>query len=236
MQIEEKGDFIKITADSFESVWAFLERAGTGIVIWVVLVGFILTDANGFEMVIGLIIVFTIGWLMIGVLFGVDEIHAAQIDKNKKSLVITKRWALTFWLPRKIYYSFREVKSITFGSNQETEKQLAVNFKNKEQEIFAGSATIKDAEKIGIALHVPLNIDVSGEMISYIPWDTSEAEVIPTPCMQCGAPLPKITHEMRNVKCDHCGMTMVIEWLGGKLSYKVQRNSPFQNSIEGVQS
>jgi hypothetical protein len=228
MQIKESQNLVTITTDFSESIFVFFWNAGKGIIWWVIFLGFIVISTRGFELVIGLVVVLPMGWLLISMFFGDNEIHTAQINKNKKSLTIVNRWPLTLWIPKITKYSLQEVRSLTFGSNQETEKRLAINFKNNEQEIFAGSATIKDTERIGIALHVPLNINVSGEMITYIPWDTSEAEVIPTPCMQCGAPLPKITHEMKNVKCDHCGMTMVIEWHDGRMSYKVQRNSPFQ--------
>jgi hypothetical protein len=229
MRIEEKESLAIIIADSFESKLAFLWNAGKGIISWIIILGVIITNTRGFEMVIGLVFVLIMGWLIIGIIFGIDEIHVAQINKKKKSLTLVKRWALTLWIPRTIQHSLQEVKSITFGNYLETEKRLAINFKSKEQEIFAGTATIKDAEKIGIALQVPLNIDVSGEVITYIPWDTSTAEVIPTPCAKCGAALPNITREMKTVKCDHCGMTMVIEWHGEKISYKVQSKSPFQD-------
>ena len=53
-----------------------------------------------------------------------------------------------------------------------------------------------------------------------------EEKPVEETCAKCGAPLPHIEPGMYNVKCSHCGMTMVVTWSEGKISYKALKEVP----------
>lgn len=228
MKVEELENKTVFTADpseaGFDFAWGLLRTLpALGFLEWLVI-----RETGGFERLFFIILIAIIWWGIISLIWGNNEVYVASIDRRRQFLIITEKWQLTFWVAKTRNIPVKNIKEIVLGSYFETDKRLMINFKSGNQAVFTGSASIKDSEKISTTLQIPLQIDLSGERITYIPWDIqSVSSLIPTPCTKCGAPLGKILPDMKNIKCDHCGIIMVIEWRGQKLSYRPQSDDLF---------
>lgn len=227
MNIEEKGNKIIVKADGFDGYVGFFVNSFKGFIYLAVALFLIATLANGIGKYIAIIAILILGWEAMSLFFGSDEAYDCFIDKEEKTITVTTRTPAIFWIPRRYKYKVQNIKSISFGNYSETEKRVRLNFNSGEQIIFVGSAAAKIVEKISYHLQVPMQIELGDEHITHIPWEVGESEIIPTPCASCGAPLPKIDHHAQNIKCTHCGMTMVIQWQDGKMSYKKADKSGF---------
>jgi DNA-directed RNA polymerase subunit RPC12/RpoP len=224
-ELENKTVFTADASDSgFDFAWNLLRTLpALGFLEWLAI-----KELDGFERLFFILLIAVIWWVLISLFWGNTEVYIASIDRRRQFLTITEKWQLTFWVPKTRNFPVKNIKEIVLGNYFETEKRLMINFKSGYQAIFTGSAGIKDGEKISTALQIPLQIDLSGERITYIPWDIqSISSLTPTPCTKCGAPLGKILPDMKNIKCDHCGITMIIEWRGQKLSYKPRNDEHF---------
>jgi hypothetical protein len=222
-ELENKTVFTADASDSgFDFAWGLLRTLpALGVLEWLVI-----TETDGFERPFGILLIAVIWWGVISLIWGNNEVYIASVDQRRQFLTLTEKWQLTFWVPKTRNFPVKNIKEIVLGSYFETDKRLMINFKSGNQAVFTGSSSIKDAEKISTALQIPLQIDLSGERITYIPWDIqSVSSLTPTPCTKCGAPLDKILPDMKNIKCDHCGIIMIIEWRGQKLSYKPQSDN-----------
>jgi len=223
MDITESGDTISIDSSLLEEIFAFLGMSLQGLGAVVVVVYIVITQTDGIlGYVIGLFFLL-LGWELVSLFFGATEVFHCLIDKNAGTIDLIKRTPATFWTSSLTSYKLQDLKLINFGKNFDSEKKLSLNFKNRERETFAGSASTKIAETISTSLQIPLQIEFGDERITHVPWmSDASLGLMSTPCLSCGAPLPEIKLNASNIKCVHCGMIMVIQWGEGKFSYRKQ--------------
>jgi hypothetical protein len=169
-----------------------------------------------------LILLILAGWLLLAV-FTEEKAYNTIFDKDFQTIRTTLHSPWTFYISQKKVFQFKNLVSIVLSNSDEDNQILYLIFKGNTQISFAGTATVECAEKISMFMKTPLIIEVGQEHITHMPWiSDKEGTPFPTPCAKCGAPLPPITAGMMNVKCSHCGMTMVISWSEGKISYKAK--------------
>jgi hypothetical protein len=221
MDFSENENQILVTSSMFDGVFMFVANSFKGLMTVGILIFAITAQIEGVQRFLYGFILVLFGWEVLSVMFGVVEVYFCRFDKLTRKMYLIKRDPFTFWFPRKSAFQFDGLASIVFSENIDNEKKLTLDFKNDEQISFAGSASMRIAEAVSNTLRIPLRIRLGDEYIVHVPW-MSGASLIPTPCLSCGAPLPKIEFEARNAKCSHCGMTMVIQWEKDRFSYRKQ--------------
>lgn len=134
---------------------------------------------------------------------------------DKASQVISTRlraaWRLGIHLNKKI--PFHEVTGLLLVTPGRGKPTLHLQLKSTSYP-FAGNVTAQLAEDVCDFLGTPLIIEVGRERVTRLPFKANAEDVgiSATPCPKCGAPLPRIYPGLSNVKCTHCGMTMLLEW------------------------
>ena len=177
-------------------------------------------QAGMVETLIGLVVIIIVGWFLL-LVFSDENAYHTVFDKDTQRITFTFRSSVNFWFPRTRKLQFEKLAALVLENVEEKGMKLSLLLKSGTEIPFAGSATADCAEQISKFLRIPLRIKIESETITHMPWvSDKEGTPFPTPCAKCGAPLPIIEAGMMNVKCGHCGMTMVITWSDGSISYK----------------
>jgi hypothetical protein len=220
MKVEEHGNILSVIPDGFESFWEILTLAWKGfwVAIWILIAA---AQESVTAVFIAFIIIVVIGWFLISIFTENEIAYLTNFDKDAQKITMTLRSPWTLWMPQKKTFRFKNLITISLSKVDEKSPKLYMLFKGDTQIPFAGSASATCAEKISKFLKIPLRVELDNERITHMPWVSDKEGVpFPTPCAKCGAPLPAIEPGMYNVKCSHCGMTMVITWSEGEISYK----------------
>jgi hypothetical protein len=148
-------------------------------------------------------------------------IFNCTFDRETETILAQMRMPRQFFIPRTETIHFRDVKGLWFGKQEKGFPKLELLFESDSIR-FAGEVETKFAETVADFLGIPLYIEIDNERVTRLPKTLTDdnVKVIVTFCSKCGAPLPPIEAGMMNVKCNHCGMTMVISWSDGMISYK----------------
>jgi hypothetical protein len=164
---------------------------------------------------------------IIGVLFWVvaaeGVIYNCVFEKETETILADIRTPWPIWVSHITKIPFRDVDSLTLKKTGKENPKLLLHLEATSIR-FAGKGESYTAERISDFLGVPLYIEIDNERVTRFHQTAADdtGKVTPTFCIKCGAPLPPITAGMMNVKCAHCGMTMVISWSEGKISYKAK--------------
>lgn len=142
-----------------------------------------------------------------------EIIFDCTIDKESEVILAKVRAAWRLGIPRIIKISFHEVNNLVLQKTGKWDPKLYLQLESKTIS-FAGKGTAQLAEEISDFLEVPLYIELESERVTRLPFKANAEDVgiSATPCPKCGAPLPRIYPGLNNVKCTHCGMTMLLEW------------------------
>ena len=142
-----------------------------------------------------------------------ETIFDCTFDKRSETIFAKTRapWRMGIPLSKKI--SFHDVKGLLLFASERGKSTLQLQLKSTTYPFVSGG-TAQLAEDICDFLGVPLIIDMGSERVTRIPFKATAEDVgiTATPCPKCGAPLPRIYPALQNVKCAHCGMTLLLEW------------------------
>lgn len=191
-----------------------------GIPVAVVL--FITASQGGFNSIIIYPLLVVAGWFLLA-LFSEKNAYKTTFDNQKQTIITTFRSAWTLWTPDRKEIPYKNLLGLYLSKSENTTLQLRLSLRGEGRVSFAGTASADCAEKLSGFLKIPLIVELDNQRITKMPWiSNKEGTLFPTPCAKCGAPLPAIESGMYNVRCNHCGMTMVITWSEGRISYKAQ--------------
>jgi hypothetical protein len=219
MEIKENGNKLIVSPDGVETFFDILTGSGKySLVAFVIL--FALAQGNPTAAIIGLGVIILLGWFLLSISYP-ELVHETAFDRDTQTITMTLRSPWTLWVPHTKVITFADIIGINLKLGEDEQATLHMRLKEKIWVRFAGTTSMKSAETISKFIKSPLRIQMNNEIITHIPWsDDKQATPVPTPCAKCGAPLPIIEPGMTNLKCSHCGMTMVITWNEGKVSYK----------------
>lgn len=228
MVVKENGNQLILIPDAFEAIFTRLIIVApfSLVAIWIV---FATASKSIVEALVAIVAIVIVGWFILLVLS--DECaYYTVFDKDTQKITFTLRYSVYLWFPRTRKLHFEKLAALVLhnkDNNEDRKLTLSLRLKSGTEIPFAGTASVKCAEQVSKFLRIPLKINVEGETITHMPWvSDKESTLFPTPCAKCGAPLPHIEPGMYNVKCSHCGMTMVITWSEGKISYKALKEVP----------
>ena len=174
------------------------------------------------EAIIALIVIALVGWIFL-LIADENSIYHAIFDKDTQKITLVFRSSASLWFPRRRKLEFEKLAALVLNHVGEKGFVFYLLLKSGTEFPFAGTASAECAEQVSRFLRIPLKIQMENESITHMPWVSDrEMTPFPTPCAKCGAPLPTIEPGMMNAKCSHCGMTMVISWSEGRISYKAQ--------------
>jgi hypothetical protein len=221
MIVKENGNQLILIPDGVEDFFRILFKVVPYAFVAVLLL-IAIAQESIMEMLIGLVVIITIGWFLLQV-FSDENAYHTVFNKDTQIITFTFRSSVNFWFPRTRKLLFEKLAALVLENVEEKGMKLSLLLKSGTEIAFAGTASADCAEQISKFLRIPLRIKIESETITHMPWASDkEGSLFPTPCAKCGAPLPHIEPGMYNVKCSHCGMTMVISWSDGKISYKAQ--------------
>ena len=222
MIVKQHENKLEVVPDGWEAFIDILVPARKG--IWIGFLILVFAAQEGWmAFIIASIVVILMIWLFVSISFDIENAYQAIFDRDAQIMTVTSRSPWLIWLPRKKTFQIKNLAYITLSKSDEKSPRLCLFFKGGLEITFAGSATADAAETISRFLKIPLRIEMDEQRITHMPWvSDKEGNPLPTPCAKCGAPLPLIEAGMKNIKCTHCGMTMVIEWNGDRLSYKAR--------------
>jgi hypothetical protein len=164
---------------------------------------------------------------IVGVMFWVGGaegvIYNCVFEKGTETILADIRTPRPIWVSHITKIPFRDVDSLTLKKSGKEYPKLLLHLEATTIR-FAGKGESYTAERISDFLGIPLYIEFDNERVTRLPKTAADdtGKVTPTFCIKCGAPLPHIETGMKNIKCSHCGMTMVISWSEGSISYKSQ--------------
>jgi len=219
----EDENKIVIEAGLAGAVFPFLDKASRVLVIFGFLAYGIILEVDGILGVVIALFALILGWELMSLIEGRAEVFYCLIDKSNKIITISKGHPRLFWRPTKAIYKFEDLKSITLGGDDDMERKLSFGLRGDYGVTLAGSVSVTTAETISKTLQIPLKLKFGDEYLVHVPWEPNrKSNLIPTPCLSCGASLPKIDKGVQSAKCSHCGMTMVVQWEKDRFSYRKQ--------------
>ncbi|MEW6242182.1 MAG: hypothetical protein AB1564_15375 [Chloroflexota bacterium] len=219
MEIQEHENILVVIPNGFEEFFQVLFSAGRYGLFAILLLFGVATESPP-DAIVGFVVVLVVGWLLLSI-FIKEKMYRTIFNMSTQTLTTIIRSPWTLWIPRKKNVKFDDLTGITLKKPDGENVRLYMTLQGNIWSAFAGTASVKSAEKISRFLKIPLRIQMEEEIITHIPWvSDKEGTPYPTPCTKCGAPLPTIEPGMMNIKCSHCGMTMVITWSQGGISYQ----------------
>jgi len=220
MKVEERDNELYVYPDTAGAIFELLVAPGKLYGLVVILLLLAATEGITAFLII-LLVLIIIYWILIPSFQGNENAYLAIFDRNARTITLTMRSSWRLWKPEKKILQFADLVLVVFSKDDENNTRLALVMKGKKHFPFVGAASVECAEKVSRFMRTPLRIVLGNERITHLPWvDEKEGTPVPTPCEKCGAPLPVIAPGMMNIKCSHCGMTMVISWSEGRISYK----------------
>ncbi len=221
MDIKEQTGKLTIECDP----WPWLNRVFGSLFQYIVVAVMLTVAATRASKTLGIIVFFLalFGLWIVAAISGEEAVFHCLLDRERQMATLTYRAPWSMWRPSRERIPLKQITAVLFSKTEKDEPKLSFAQTSDDPINLAGGATAKAAERISRFLRIPLRIELGDERITHIPWSANgTASLVSTPCASCGALLPPIQPGMKSIKCEHCGMNMIIQWQEDEFSYRKQ--------------